>query len=324
MKKLITLMLAILLALAGLSFASAEGRDWSAMMPMPTEEQISQPGELRSPYVTFYPQARNITGLEMNLRIDHDPLGTYICPACWFLNVSALEEQYTRVYSDYDGSLTGYLGFQVLESGEKVLIMSLWNAFCEDADGNVTELKPKVLYAPEARIQEHNPETNGEGSFLQCIIPCEWETGKDYHFVLEQETGEEGTEVFTLTLTEAESAKEIALIRFDSGMPGIWINYSGGFVENFVPELAGQIRTFEFRNVKARMRDTGEWEDVTTVDFNVNDSAGIGEDEYAGSWNAGSDDRSAWIITSGVPGLCNGPEELSGYEIPMVESSTLD
>ena len=324
MKKLTALMLAMLLALTGLSFACAEGRDWLATMPMPTEEQLSQPGEYRSPYVVFYPQARDITGLEMNLRIDNDPQGTYICPACWFLNVSALEEKYTKVYSDYDNTLTGYLGFQVLENGKKVLIMSLWNAFCEDADGNVTELKPKVLYAPGAQIREHNPKTNGEGSFLQCIIPCEWETGKDYRFVLEQETGEEGTEVFTLTLTETESAKEISLIRFDSGLPGVWISYPGGFVENFVPALAGQIRTLEFRNVKARMRDTGEWENVTTMNFEINSSAGISADEYVGSWNAGSDDRSVWIITSGVPGLCNGPGEMNGYEIPVVEGSTLD
>ncbi len=210
MKKLTSLILVILLAMAGLACAAAEGRDWSAVMPMPTEEQLSRPGECRSPYVTFFADTGDITGLEMNLRIDHDPLGTYICPACWFLNVSSLEEKYTEVYSDYSDSIGGYLGFQVLETGEKVLIMSLWNVFCRDADGKITELKPKVLYSPEARIREHTPETNGEGSFLQCIIPCDWKTEKDYRLVLVQETGEEGTEVFTLSLMEAKKALLLA------------------------------------------------------------------------------------------------------------------
>lgn len=325
MKKLMSLFLAVLILVAGIAGSVAAERDWSQVMPVPSEEQLNQPGELRSPYITFYPDFDEcITGLSMNFRIDHDPIGTYICPACWFLDVSEMEKTYHRVRPDYGESVSGYLGFQVLETGEKVLIMSLWNAFCQDEGGNtVREIRPKVISAPEeAEITEHNPLTNGEGSFLQCIIPYEWKTGQDYHFVVEQQTSEQGTEKFILSLAEAQSGVQTELIVFDSGLTDVWIAELAGFVENFVPEAAGQIRSVEFWNVRGRMLSSGAWKTAETAHFNVNNSEGI--EDYEGSWNAGSDDRAVWVITSGVPGLCNGPDHLDGYPIPSIENGVTD
>ena len=72
--------------MAVLSAALAE-RDWSQVITLPTEEQLSQPGDYRSPYITFMPETapEGFTAFAMDLRIDHDPVGTYICPACWNL-----------------------------------------------------------------------------------------------------------------------------------------------------------------------------------------------------------------------------------------------
>ena len=43
-------------------------------------------------------------------------------------------------------------------------------------------------------------------------------------------------------------------------------------------------------------------------------------EEYAGSWNLGQDENCCWIITSGVPGLCEAPENLGPYAIPATEN----
>ena len=89
----------------------------------------------------------------------------------------------------------------MLGSGEKIVIMSLWDVFCQDEAGNVTVLKPQVLFPEDAQMTEYTPETNEEGS-----------------------------------------------------------------------------------------------------------------------WNLGRDEDACWIITSGIPGLCPGPDKLTGYEIPATES----
>lgn len=42
--------------------------------------------------------------------------------------------------------------------------------------------------------------------------------------------------------------------------------------------------------------------------------------DHAEIWNLGADDRACWIITSGIPGLCQSPKKLTGYKIPATES----
>ena len=117
---------------------------------------------------------------------------------------------------------------------------------------------------------------------------------------------------------EAEDEGQTELFCFDSGMTGVWMDSISGFVENFVPEMAGWPRSLEFWNVRALMRSSGAWENAAAVDFCVNSSLGI--KDYEGSWNLGRDENTCWIITSGIPGLCQSPEKLTGYEIPVTES----
>ena len=320
MKKLIALILAALTCMTGFAGTALAERDWSRLMTMPTEEQLAQPGVFRSPYITFFPEwyENGFTGCSMDFRIDFDPKGTYICPVYWELNTSLMAEGYERVWSDYGGGVGGYFGFQVLQDGEKVIIMSLWDAICEDEAGNETLIKPRVLAPENARITEHSPETNGEGSFVQCIFPFEWETGKDYRFVLEQQTSEQGTEMFLLSIRALEGEEQTAFVCFDSGMPGVWMDWCAGFVENFDTAMAAWPRTLEFWNVRFLKRSSGAWENAEYVNFGINNSLGI--EDYEGSWNVGADDSACWIITSGVPGLCQGPEQLMGYKIPATET----
>ena len=87
---------------------------------------------------------------------------------------------------------------------------------------------------------------------------------------------------------------------------------SSGFLENFYKDYAGDVRTLEMTNMKARAVGSSEWEDADFVTVMINGSVGIGEDEYTGSANFGADDASFWAITSGVPGIGREtePEEI--------------
>ena len=64
--------------------------------------------------------------------------------------------------------------------------------------------------------------------------------------------------------------------------------------------------------------DNGEWENAESVQFTVNSSMGI--EDYEGSWNFGQDENCCWIITSGIPGLCEAAENLGPYAMPATES----
>lgn len=322
MKKALPMLVVLIFALSAATAQAAHPeRDWTRFMDFPTQEQLSRQGKARSPYIAFFqefPGEGGLTAFAMDFRIDHDPLGTYICPVDWMINTSKLEEEYADVTTDYGDVLSGYFGFQVLGDGTKTVIMSLWNAFCRDKDGNVEQVKARVLYPGHVGGSEFNPENNGEGSFVQCIYEYDWKVGVDYRFVLEQSTGESGTELFTLWLMEPEAGDRQELFCFDSGLKGIWIDNACGFVENFVPEVAAWPRTMEFWNVRGRMRDSGEWENAEAVSFTVNSS--VSEEIYEGSWNFGQDESCCWIITSGIPGLCAAPESLGPYAVPATES----
>ena len=55
MKKLIALILAVLTGMTGFAGVALAERDWSQFIAVPTEDQLSQPGAYRSPYITFLP-----------------------------------------------------------------------------------------------------------------------------------------------------------------------------------------------------------------------------------------------------------------------------
>lgn len=322
MKKIALMLMALAMLLSpATALAAHPARDWTQFMTFPTQEQLSSAGAARSPYIAFFPEFSReggMTAFAMDFRADHDPEGTYICPVVWRIDTSSMEEEYARVWTDDGDALCGYFGLQVLEDGTKAVIMSLWNAFCEDEAGNTSQIKAKVLFPEGMEGSELGPDESGEGSFTQCIYEYDWEVGKDYRFVLEQTTGESGTECFTLWLMEAEGGTPTELFRFDSGLKGIWISEVCGFLENFVSQKAAWPRTMEFWNARARMRADGAWENARSVQFTVNSSVSI--EDYEGSWNFGQDENCCWIITSGIPGLCAAPESLGPYAIPATES----
>ena len=54
--------------------------------------------------------------------------------------------------------------------------------------------------------------------------------------------------------------------------------------------------------MRAKSLDTGEWLEIERVSIHSSFN-------YAGSYNYGSDGHSFWIITTGLPGRCELPEQ---------------
>ena len=298
-------------------------RNWEEYMDMPSEEQMeASNGRERSPYVAFwvkYPDVDKAIEYCVDVHTDHDPITTYYCPMNWITDVSSLEEQYESVYNDFADSIGGYCGFQRLEDGSKVFIMTLWDIFCKDSDGNVGVIAPEVIYPEDGG--KAALEGDAEGSYVQCIVPFDWRPGRDYRILLQQSDSDTtGNAVFTTWICDLAENKWVEMASFDSGVPDIYLGLSGGFLENFDAAYAGDVRTMELSNMKAKAKDSSDWVAAESVIVMLNSSLGI--EDYVGSANFGTDGASFWAITSGVDGLGRTHEAQEKFELEAGDLSS--
>ena len=293
-------------------------RNWGSVFNLPTTNQINKAGRYRSPYISFYTNFGNNVGYTeyaIDLRMDYQPVDTFICPINWWMNLSSLEKKYSKVWSDYGSTGCGYCGFQVWGDGTTGVIMTLWDVFYQEKDGRIKQVKAKVLYPESAKDTDFNKSS--EGSFVHYLYPYRWKAGKEYRLLLQQSVGDNGNTLLTLWLKDIAQDQWTELYCFDTGLQDVWISSTAGFVENPNPGKSAYPRTIEFWNIRARMKSSGKWENAKTVTFGVN--GGVTEMNYEGSYNFGQDAGSCWIITSGIPGLCKPNKKTGPYKIPFTE-----
>ena len=297
----------------GVDTDATRSRNWSSYMKTPTEKQIKAVRNAgRSPYIAIYPNYPGVSRMSeicVDFHTDHQPFGTYMCPMNWWMDVSPLEARYARVYNDYTGTPGGYLGFQCLDDGSKVFIMTVWTIFCEDNYGNVTRITPRVTY-PRGGGNEAN--ASSEGSFVQCIQPFDWKAGRDYRVLLQRGvSADTGNAVLLAWVNDLTVNSWQKLVEFDTGAKDIYMYACGAFLENFLIEYTGEVRSMELSNLKARNAETGQWVAADYATFLYNGS--LSAMDYTGSGSFGTDGSSIWAITSGVSGLCNTPSDSKKY-----------
>jgi len=295
-------------------------RDWGARMTLPTSGQLSShDGSQRSPYISYYtyfPSGNGLTQYSIDVRTDHQPTGTYLCPINWWMDLSNLRERYEDIWADYGSPGGGYCGLQVWNDGTKGVIMTLWKVFCRDRYGNVTVVTPKVVYPLDGKIANTTEST--EGSFVHCSYPYDWKAGKDYRILLQTSKGDNGNTFLTLYIQDLDNSKWTELFCFDTGIRDTWIKSAGGFLENYIASISGEVRTMEFWNVRAKMKKNGTWENASRVKYSINNS--VSDMKYKGSYNFGQDAHSCWIITSGISNLCRTKPQTAEYKVPYTET----
>ena len=300
---------------------SALTEKWKNYMRMPTNDEIlSVKGIARSPYISMYynfPDLGKALEYCVDMRADHQPDGTYLCPFNWWLNVSSLQKRYASVYNDYTGTPGGYCGFQTLGDGSRVFIMSEWSTFCKDHSGNVTVFTPEVIY-PEGKGKGNTDSS--EGTFTQCIVPYDWSAGRDYRVLLQQSLSHAtGNVVYTVYVCDLMKGRWDKLVSIDTGVPDVYISSIAGFSENFLPEHTGEVRSMELFNLRARSAETYRWVSADSVRFILNGSLGISN--YIGSAAYGTEGCSIRTIASGVSGLCPDPPADVTYPLAPGDST---
>ena len=276
---------------------------WKARMNLPTDKQVNRyKASTRSPYIVCWPQFDGKSGYmeyAVDFKADSQPRGTYVNIGNWWMDVSSLKKKYAAVTTD-DGDDPGsaYAGFQVLEDGRKVAIMSVWKTLLRDKGGKETVLNAKRTYPKNPSVAD---DFGGEGTGVKTLVDYDWQAGKTYRALIQCGTTSKGNCEIVFSVCDLETDTWTKLIAYDLGYGNTCIKTLGCFLENYLPESAAAVRTVEWSNFRARSHDDGTWISAKSAKMERQFTS------WQGSYNYGSDASCFWAITSGVPGLCDKP-----------------
>ena len=240
------------------------------------------------------------------------------------MDTADFDKKGLNISANYGTNAGFYGGFQYLEDGRKGIIMTVWDVFCQDEQGNKKVLKATPLYSDDkARIKSESAETSGEGDFQQFTIDYPWEARHPYRVLLQLGKNEaNGNATATLQVCDLTRQEWKKLVTWDLGYPSKYIKTKDltGFLENYLVQYSGDVRSANFSNIRGRSAQSGEWMAADSVKFTVNNS----EDafQYIGSYQFGADDSSYYAITSGVDGLCQPGEYGSTFSVKNPSSDS--
>lgn len=279
-----------------------EEMPWEKVFPFPTRQEIDaykNPRRLRSPYLGCWlhiPPQECYTEYKIDFRAGHLPSGTYCCLGAWKMDHESLKQRYRSVRTE-SGGVHGYAGFQRTSDGRYASIMSFWDVFCMDHDGTEHLLRAKLLY-PQNPIG--GPEFTGEGTGARCIALYEWEAGHWYRMHLRSYISPEtGTTFVEQWVVDLHTGERSLLCCYDTQIPdSCFRGPTAIFLENFMPETAGEVRSMEACYAMYRSADNGCWEGISGAYMYYQDSPPYCE----GSYRFGAAGKRMWMITSGVGG----------------------
>ena len=289
-----------------------EKMNWEAVFDFPSEAEIENYQKTsctRSPYIAGWlviPEKTKYTEYSVDFRADYLPEGTYCSLGSWKMDYSYLENLYESISI---GNIHAYAGFQNLEGGEKVGIMSFWDVYGIN-NGTKTTIRAERLYP---KVTDKSEAFAGEGTGAHCIVPYKWKAEHWYRMHLRCVTSKEnGNTIVEQWVCDLETGVYTLLCAYDTKAKGAMFEGSiAVFLENFLTQHAGEIRTMEVCNAKYLDANTKKWKKITEAYL----TAQGGLPSYEGSYNFGSSGDRFWMITSGVGGdwYNNGNGKMGGY-----------
>ena len=276
---------------------------WQDVFPIPTQAEItayniSSPA-YRSPYIAGWLQiGKNVkfTEYSIDFKADHVPKGTYCSLANWYMDLSDLKKTHTNVHTN-SGSIMAYAGLQnTITSKGTTSIMSFWDVFATDRYGKDVVIRAKLVY-PEPDGDE---DFGNEGTGAHCIRSFDWEPNHWYRMLLQCSTSPEtGNTQVEQWVCDLETNQWTKLCVYDTGLKNsCFVGDVAFFLENYIKELAGDVRSMEVRNPRIRKVNESSWTNLTQA--YMTSQGGI--PNYNGSYAFGAKDDRFRMITSGVGG----------------------
>jgi len=282
------------------AFLLTRQMNWQGVFPCPTASEIAQyrnPHNRRSPYLTGWflaPAGTRYTEYAVEFRAGHLPRGTYCSLGNWTMDLTDLRRRYRSVDAPF---IHAYAGFQRIADGRTVGIMSFWDMDCTDCQGNRKTLQAKREYP--AQVLDGG-RFDGEGTGARNSVLFDWGPGKWYRMHLKcVPSAITGNTCLEQWVRDLETGRDTLLSRFDTNLKNSAIQGNiAVFLENYLPQTAGEIRSMEVRNPVYLDASTGTWRKFQQVHL----SSQAGVPHYEGSYGFGVEEGRIWMITSGVGG----------------------
>ena len=307
----IVLLLSMMLVTHGAMGESTTIR-WSEYMSLPSQSETSSHRATgRAPYIVCTPSFSGTDGYTdyaVDFRADYLPIGTYLATCSFDIDNSCLLKQYASVSRDYYG-VGAYCGFQKAYDGSGIAIMTVWDTYCKDRNGNTHIIKATGIKAAGAKFERNTDQS--EGSFLHCLVPYNWKEGRDYRALVQLY----GSRI-QFWVEDLSTGSWTQLMEFDLGYEGGYIKSTCAFLEDFSwsDRDHAAVRTMALSNFRVRDRRTGQWIGATTASFRQ-------DYDYNGSYNYGSQDNTFWAITSNMENRCKKPKQNMNVSVRAVDPS---
>lgn len=285
-------------------------RNWNDIISLPPIEDINHinnTSKCRSPYLTAWLDTAKgdscFSGYAIDFKADYLPQQTYCCLATLRLDTTFLGEKYVSVNNG--GHYYSYSGFQRTvqpNHPEYNGILSIWDTYCTDKYGKTDTLKASLIY-PEGK---EAITYNHEGSGVSYHPEYNWKPGKWYRMLVQCAEKQDANTQLEFWVADLESKVWKKLCVFDMGAPKMQFKGNTAvFLEDWLTETAGEVRSLEVKNAKIYKRSLGKWVNVYSAYFNDRDNSE--SICYSGSYQYGHDDTTFWMITTGVPN-CAEPQ----------------
>ncbi len=278
--------------------------DWDRLISQPDSGELLRfkPTDI-SPYICCYPQFKGVKGYTeyaVDFKADRLPYGTYLACANFSMTSDSLKAANARVWNDVNGDgLFAYCGFQEIYDGSRVAICSVWDTHVTDRQGRTSTIRAEVVHAADP-IKAGS--FDGEGVGAQCLVRYNWEPCNTYRLLLQLRKSEEtGTQHLSMWVLDMDSMSWTLLIEYDLKVPDAYMHDTCAFLENYLPEYAGDVRTMELSNFRALSLD-GRWVGTREAVFC------LGYD-HPGSYTYGGSGNTFYAITTGLPNRCARPKD---------------
>lgn len=285
-------------------------RNWEEILRFPSLGEINtvnNTSTCKSPYLCAWLKTdieKGFSQYSVDFKADYLPLQTYCSLASFHIDYSTLLERYDSVNNG--GHVSAYCGFQRINKPdlpEYNGILSIWDTYCKDHTGKIDTIRATLVSSSGAQEIKYDHEGYG----VSCRPEYRWKPGNWYRMLVQcvEPEDESNTQIwFWVGDLNAKTWKQLCI--FDLGAPGL--KFKGDtavFLEDWLAETSGEIRTLEFKNVRIYSRAKG-WQNVYSGYFSDRDS----DDKtcYSGSYQYGNDDSIFWMITTGVPN-CAEPQQ---------------
>lgn len=287
---------------------------WATRMSLPSADAVaSYVAPDRSPYIVCRPQFSSMdayTEYAVDFKADAQPRGTYLSVCNWDMDLSELRSRYSDVHRDYEG-VAAYAGFQVLDDGSRVAIMSVWDTYITDSSGADSIIHAVRTYPDTYRVSK---PFEGEGSGIQTIVDYDWKQGQPYRALIQCDLTASGTCELSFYVMALQTGHWDKLIAYDLGFGNTCMTDACAFLEDYLVEEASEVRTMELWNFRAR-EGGGSWVPAYSATMEQNY-------EYPGSYNYGSDGSVFWAITSAVPDLCTHPADGEQFSVTEAQGGS--